>query len=67
MEILENAWISMQDLSKEQQKDFKQHYEDNENIYILTTKNNKKYNIEYKIINIENNIISLQATGKVVI
>lgn len=67
MEILKNAWINIQDLNEEQQENFKQHYKDNENIYILTTKNNKQYNIEYKILNIKNNIINLQATGKVVI
>lgn len=67
MEILKNAWINIQDLNEEQQENFKRHYKDNENIYILTTKNNKQYNIEYKILNIKNDIINLQATGKVIL
>lgn len=66
MKVLKKAWINMQDLNKEEQDNFKRHYAEKENVYILTTRENIKYNIEYKIIDIKNNIINLEATGKII-
>ena len=67
MEILKNAWININDLSKKEIDNFKRHYEEKENIYILTSRENKKYNIEYQITDIKDNIIYLKATGKIII
>lgn len=66
MKVLKKAWININDLDKMQENNFREHYKNNENVYILTTIENMKYNIEYKIINIENNIINLEFTGNII-
>lgn len=63
MGILKKAWINELDLSEEEKNNFKRHYEEKENIYILTSNGN----IEYKIIDYKNNIYYLEFTGKVII
>ena len=67
MEILKNAWINSNDLKQEEKENFYKHYREKENIYILTSRENKKYNIEYQITDIKENIIYLKATGKIII
>ena len=67
MEILKKAWININDLQEQEKNMFLEHYKNNENVYILTTIDNKKVNIEYIITSIKENIINLQATGKVVL
>ena len=63
MNILQKAWIDLRNLDENTKNMFLEHYKNNENVVILC--NNK--NIEYKIINIKNNIINLEFTGKVII
>ena len=67
MKILKKAFININDLQEQEKNMFLEHYKNNENVYILTTKDNKKVNIEYTITSIENNIINLLATGKVIL
>lgn len=61
--ILKKAWINLEGLTEEQRKCFLEHYKNNENVYILTSKGN----LEYKIIDIKNNIMNLEFTNKGVI
>lgn len=67
MEILKNAWINSNDLKQEEKENFYKHYREKENVYILTTIDDKKVNIEYQITDIKENIIYLKATGKIII
>lgn len=63
MNILQKTWIDLRNLEENAKNMFLEHYKNNENVVILC--GNK--NIEYKIINIKNNIINLEFTGKVII
>lgn len=57
------ANINMDILDDMQKNCLLEHFKNNKNIYILTKYNNKKVNVEYKIINIINNIMNIETTG----
>ena len=63
MNILQKTWIDLKDLEENVKNMFLEHYKNNENVVILC----ENKNIEYKIINIKDNIINLEFTGKVII
>lgn len=65
--IKELAWIKMEDLGETEKMMFLDHYKNNENVYILTTIDNRQVNIEYKITSIKNNIINLEFANNIII
>lgn len=66
MGILKKAWVNENDLNEMEKNNFLEHYKNNENIYILTTHEGNKINIEYKITEKNKNIYHLEATGKII-
>lgn len=62
MEILQNTWIDLRDLKEQERNMFIEHWKNKENVYILC----KNRNLEYRITNLEGNIINLEFTGKII-
>ena len=60
-EILQNAWILINDLGEQEKQMFFDHYKNNENVFILYNIGN----LEYKIINIDKEKIYLQFVGNI--
>lgn len=63
MKVLQKTWISLNDLQEQEKQMFLDHYKNKENVFILY---NNIGNVEYKIVNIDNEKIYLEFNNKIV-